>query len=481
MFAGSLRTAGRTMRVLTQGEIALIAAGIALEAALLAFWALSDVWRGSPWLIPAFMLPIAVYLATVFGLPRLTRSEPSTRRSMAIVLLFAALYHVTFLLTPHPLSNDLYRYAWDGLVLSRGINPYAYPPAAPELAGLRNDLWGLIFNPDISTGYPPLIETIFAGIHRLGAGPIGYRVFAALCSLGTCIALPGVLRALGIDERRAIIYAWSPLVALEFANSGHLDAAAILCLVLAFRAQIEERFTWSALLLAGGGLIKFFPAILAPVWGKRWDARAWLVFAAALVLPWLPFLPGGTPFSGLAVFGQRGEFNAGLYTVIQAGLGTVLYPGAARLVARLLAAGIVGVVGLVLARRAWAAADPRAEWRFAAGVMAAVLIVSPVVHPWYVCWMLAFICIEWQPAWLILSGSVMAARHVYLGYEATGMWQETRAMRWLVWVPFYATLIVQQGIAFIHGRRPREDHREAYRRPPLTESRVFIMKHEAAE
>lgn len=473
MREGSARPARRAFAALPRGDAALLAAGVALEAALLAFWALSGVWRGSPWLIPAFLLPTALYLAIAFGLPRLAHGEPITRRTRAVMLSFAALYHVTFLLTPHPLSNDLYRYAWDGMVLSHGVNPYAYPPAAPELAGLRNDLWPSIFNPDISTGYPPLIELIFAAIARLGAGPIGYRVFAALCSLGTCAALPGVLRGLGIDERRAIVYAWSPLVALEFANSGHLDAAAILCMVLAFRAQIEKRFTGSALLLAGGGLIKFFPALLAPVWGRRWDARAWLAFVAAFTLPWLPFLPGGTPFSGLAVFGQRGEFNAGLYAAIQAGLGAVLYPGAARPAARLLAAGIVGAVGLMLARQAWAAADPRAEWRFASGVMAAALIVSPVVHPWYVCWMLAFACVDWQPAWLILSGSVMAARHVYLGYEATGMWQEVRAVRWLVYVPFYAVLIGATLRSRLRGER----------RPAGSALRMASLqvKHEAVE
>jgi len=63
------------------------------------------------------------------------------------------------------------------------------------------------------------------------------------------------------------------------------------------------------------------------------------------------------------------------------------------------------------------------------------------VHPWYICWMLAFIAVEWRAAWLVLSGSVSFARHVYLGYEATGIWQEARSVRWLVYVPFYAVLM----------------------------------------
>ncbi len=421
---------------LSRGDARLIAAGLALELALLAFWRLSGVDRGSPRLIPAFALPTLVFFAVVFCVMR--SQGAVTRSTRAIILGFAALYHLTFLLTPSPLSNDLYRYAWDGKLLAQGINPYTYPPAAPELEPLRDAGWELIFNRDISTGYPPVVEMLFAGVHVLGLGTPGYRLLASLCSLGTGAALLAVLRALGIDERRAIIYAWSPLVALEFGNSAHLDAIAMLLLVLAFLAHVRGRSRWAALLLALGGQVKFFPAVLAPFWGRRWGWQAWLIFIAAFALPWLPFVAGGTPFTGLAVFGERGEFNASLYAVLERAWNLALNPTAARLAARLTAAGLAGLAALWLARRWWRSRNPRAEWRVAAGLMAASLLVSPVVHPWYICWMLAFICVEWQAAWLVLSGSVVAARHVYLGYEATGLWREVTAVRWVVYVPFYA-------------------------------------------
>lgn len=430
--------------MLTRSDRRLIIAGLALEAGLLAFCLLSGTWRGSPWLIPAFLVPTAIFFATVAGL--LYRpAEPATRATALIILGFAALYHLTLLLTPHPLSNDLYRYLWDGKVLANGINPYTYPPAAPELAPLRDTTWELIFNRDVPTGYPPLVELLFAGVYALGAGPLGYRVLAAVCSLGTCAALLAVLRALGADPRRAVIYAWSPLVALEFANSAHLDAIAILPLVLAFLMQVRGRPRGAALFLALGGQVKFFPAVLAPFWGRRWGWQAWLVFIAAFALPWLPFVAGGSPFTGLAIFAERGEFNASLYALSNALWAGLLNPGAARLAARLTGAALVALAVGGLAIRNWREVDPRAEWRVAAGLMAWSLLLSPVVHPWYICWMLAFITLEWQAAWLVLSGSVIFARHVYLGYEATGVWREARPVRWLVYVPFYAALLAEAG------------------------------------
>ena len=37
-----------------------------------------------------------------------------------------------------PLSTDIWRYLWDGRVANAGINPYRYPPNAPELRRLRD-------------------------------------------------------------------------------------------------------------------------------------------------------------------------------------------------------------------------------------------------------------------------------------------------------------------------------------------------------
>ena len=46
---------------------------------------------------------------------------------------------LALLFAPLVLSSDLYRYIWDGRVQRAGINPYLYPPSAPELAVLRDE------------------------------------------------------------------------------------------------------------------------------------------------------------------------------------------------------------------------------------------------------------------------------------------------------------------------------------------------------
>ena len=55
-----------------------------------------------------------------------------------MILLFAALFRITLLVSPPMFSDDLYRYVWDGRIQSNGINPFKYPPSAPELAEFRD-------------------------------------------------------------------------------------------------------------------------------------------------------------------------------------------------------------------------------------------------------------------------------------------------------------------------------------------------------
>ncbi len=422
-------------------DLQLFAWGVLLELALLAFWGFSGVWRGSWRLIAAFSLPAVVFCLAVWWVLR-AGPTPVTSRTRSILLGFAALYLLTLLFTPQPLSNDLYRYYWDGKLLSSGVNPYAYPPAAAELAPYQDKYWVLIFNRDVPTGYPPLAEALFAAAYRLRPDPWLLRGMAALASLGAAALLMQSLRAAGQDERRALLYAWSPLVALEFANGGHLDAYALLCMSAALLCALKRRPLASAVCLALGGLVKFFPALLLPVWGRRWDKKAWLVFAAVFALPWLHFVVGGTPFTGLGIFAGRGDFNGSLYRLVEELWYLILNSAYARLWARATVFIFLALTYLVYLLRRHPDGDVLAGWRFAGFFMGLCLLLSPVVHPWYVCWMLAFLAIEGQAAWLVLSVTVIFARQVYIGYEQTGVWQEAWWSTLAVWIPFYLALFV---------------------------------------
>ena len=71
----------------------------------------------------------------------LLRKVP-VRTAVALILLGGIGIQVAAVCAPPRLSDDLYRYIWDGRVQAAGIDPYAYVPAARQLTGLRDEfLW----------------------------------------------------------------------------------------------------------------------------------------------------------------------------------------------------------------------------------------------------------------------------------------------------------------------------------------------------
>ena len=154
---------------------------------------------------------------------------------------FAILFRLIQVVAPPTLSSDLYRYIWDGRVQHAGINPYRYPPADEALAALRDEaIFPNINRPQAPTIYPPAAQMLFALMY--GAWPdsiSGTKVFMLLGDLMTMLLLVRLLRQRNVDADRILVYAWSPLVVVELAGSGHLDA-----LMLPFLLGALLALTW---------------------------------------------------------------------------------------------------------------------------------------------------------------------------------------------------------------------------------------------
>jgi len=138
----------------------------------------------------------------------------------------ALLLRLPLLGLPPTLSDDLLRYAWDGRVIASGANPWRLAPTAAELAPLRDDLWRRLPHREVPTVYPPLALGAFsiAGSLPDGARLPALKTILVAADLGTCALLLALARRRGLPAARAAWYAWSPVVALEVAGMGHVDA-----------------------------------------------------------------------------------------------------------------------------------------------------------------------------------------------------------------------------------------------------------------
>ncbi len=375
------------------------------------------------------------------------------------ILLVALLLRLLLLPLSPTLSDDLLRYVWDGRVVGAASNPYLLAPDDPALTSLRGPLWRSLPHREVPTVYPPVALGLFSIAAQLPAPLLTLKLLLAACDLVTCLLLIRLAGLLGLPEERAAWYAWNPLVTLETAGMGHVDALGVALTVatLVLLVSRGHRPLGAAATAAGSALSKLIPIVALPVW-TRASRRPLTFVAAAGALILVALLPvvistDGVP-PGIARFAVSWEFNGPLYEPlwrlsdrlavtewVESILDRIkvaserhefwnrLYPfNYPQLHAKLLLTVALG--GSLL--WAWRIREPV---RGTGAVFGLVLIFSATVYPWYVLWVLPVAALLRQRAWLLLSFLLPLS---YLP-------QVTRIelVPWVfaaIWVPFFVTL-----------------------------------------
>lgn len=407
---------------------------------------------------------------------------------------FAILFRVVLLPCVPFLSDDIHRYLWDGHVQLAGINPYLYPPDAPELESIRTAWHARINNPSISTIYPPFAQVVFAAGALAGGSMLALKVLWTLADLAACLLLAKVAGRTGRSvPGTLVLFAWSPLLVVETAWSGHFESLGILLLVvlvfLALPARAAERADDSAdapaddsvsgdgdpgsghndsvsrdsdavsgdndsvsrdgdagssethfgarpwvpwamgAVLALAALTKFAPIVALPALTRRYGVRLTAACAIVLVLFHLPYAEAGS------------ALWAGLATYAEHWRA---YEGAFAVIEAVLPGPMAprylsGV--LVLAVVAWATLRNLDAERALFWILGAGLLLSPTFHPWYALWVLPFAALRRNRAWILLSGLAFVTYWGLGPYLETGEWPRPLWTVLLLWLPFYALLL----------------------------------------
>lgn len=338
-----------------------------------------------PWFVGTVLVEGAIYLVAV----RLVLIEKNGG-SLAVVLLFAVLLRISVVLAPPYLSDDIYRYVWDGRVQAAGINPYRFVPDSPELGRLQD---ALIF-PHINrsdyapTIYPPVAQFIFWAGTRVSESITWMKTVMVGFEALAVWALIRLLVSLGLPPERVLIYAWNPLATWEFAGSGHIDAAAIAFLVLALWMRRRNLPALTGITLACATLVKFYPAVIFPALYRRWDWRMPASFAATVILAYVPYAKAGLGVLGflpgyLKEEGLKSGERFYLWTLLQKARPAPWFNGTWYM-------GLLVLVLLVVA--VWFTfRRPHAEGDFLlhAAILASLCAVLFSPHyPWYFAWIL---------------------------------------------------------------------------------------------
>ncbi|CAN5277443.1 DUF2029 domain-containing protein [soil metagenome] len=317
----------------------------------------------------------------------------STRSTFVIVVVFAALFRLSVLFAPPLLTDDLYRYIWDGRVQAAGINPYRYIPADPALAPLRDEsIYPKINRRDYApTIYLPVAQMIFFAVTRISETVIWLKVSMVLFECAGLLALTALLTSFNLPRERILLAAWHPLLVWEIANNGHLDALVVCFVALALLARQRRRDAVTGFLLACATLVKFFPVILFPALYRRWNWRMPPVFIATIALAYVPYLSVGIKKALGFLFAYTAEegLQSGERFFILSLAGKILGESAALNAGyKVFALLLLGALALWMFFRR--ERDEREFVRSAAALVVAFTVLLSPHYTWYFVWLVPF-------------------------------------------------------------------------------------------
>jgi hypothetical protein len=366
--------------------------------------------------------------------------------SKAFLLGAAIVFRLTLAPLAPGLSEDVYRYRWEGLVQQRGFNPYLVSPSDVE----RDETFARIPTPNARSGYGPITTATewaaFEWVRRLTTDVHRQAFWMKLPAILFEAATLAVLsRALPVE--RLLIYAWCPVPIIEFWWNGHNDAMAVFWVVAVM--LLARRQSWFAAHAALGLAIafKWWPAVLWPLVSAktpRWWRTAWIAPAVTVLaaLPywtpeWRELLMTARYMSGY-VGGWRN--NDSIYGLLLAVAGDQY--GAKYLAFTLLALAIAWMIW-----RRWSLEQA------ALGAVVTMLLVSANCHPWYLGWLVPLAAfVPWPPlaVWHLL---MPLAYLVLVDWHARGVWEGSRSDRWLIYGPF----LLSAGIWYLLAKRKGRD------------------------
>lgn len=410
-------------------------------AALSAMAALGDLGLHVPAFLALFALAGAAFLVALTTL-RFATWGAST------VILVAVLLRLPLAFTEPSLSDDVWRYLHDGRAQLAGVNPFLHAPADPATIAYRGPEHGRINSPELPTIYPPLSQIAFLAAAALGGTLWSWKILVLGVELLLMLGLAATARPRG-DPRALALYAWHPLVIVEVAGSAHVEPIALAPVILAIALARRARPLAAGAALGAATAAKLLPLPLVAFVHHRRTPAVTAVAVAVLGALYAPYIAGagGAVSGSLGTFARSWEFNAGAFDLLSRA------PGGRTV------AGIIGALGVV-AVLAWLW-HRRAPLESAAfGLFLAVLLLSPVVHPWYLLWALTLLPTLSEgeragpagAAVMAWSFSIVLAYTVLTGYRAGEGWMLSGWARGSE----YGVVLVAAAVAAYRAARSRE-------------------------
>jgi len=399
--------------------------------------------------IPAYCLPRTsftqwglawgvIWLSTAAGGYFFSKQYPKEGKNPAFLPLLFALglgFRLIGIVAIPSLSDDYFRFIWDGRLLSAGFNPFATRPEewldSPLFAQLGlGDLYQNLNSPRYYSVYPPLSQLWFYAAAVLGRQELIYelfflRVFMIGAEIGSFLLLKKLLVLYQRPIYTLAFYWLNPLIIIELTYNLHFEAVQIFFLLLTLYAIETQRAKTAAFALAAAAAAKLLPLIFAPLlWFRLGFWRGfWFLSAVGLL-----FGASFAPFFNLELIAKLGssvglyfknfEFNAAVYYLARE-VGFWFYGNNQIAVLGRTLSLIALLLTIWIAKKGQ---NPQAHLpELMLATLAGYYLFATTVHPWYAANLLAFAVLTGYKSPFLWSFMIFLT---YKSYENADLYQE---------------------------------------------------------
>ncbi|TPN87262.1 mannosyltransferase [Aquimarina algicola] len=288
---------------------------------------------------------ISIWIALFFLSYKIIQINNNNWKTLAIIGL---LFRVIFIVAVPNLSQDFYRFIWDGRMLFEGFNPYLSLPEVwiaqgnAPIAQAQELYIGMgQLNGSHYTNYPPIsqlcyfIAAIFAHKSILGSA-IVLRTLIILADIGTFFFGKKLLEALSLPKKQIFWYILNPFIIIELTGNLHFEAVMVFFIIWSLYLLHKGYWYWAAIALALSVSVKLIPLLFLPLFfqkfirneHKGFDIKTGLprligfysIVITTVLITFAPFLSEAF-FANfkrtITLWFQTFEFNASIFFIIR--------------------------------------------------------------------------------------------------------------------------------------------------------------------
>ncbi len=264
----------------------------------------------------------------------LLQNQQKLHQNYSFWVWIAFLFRILFLLCIPNLSDDYYRFIWDGKLIQNGIHPYKYLPQEildlNIMPGIEHEkLVQHMNSPNYYSVYPLVLQIIFytSSVFSFSSNfwsIVIMRILILMAEFGTYKYIKKILRVLNLPSTHIFWYLLNPLIIIELTGNLHFEGILIFFLLVSWHFLLKNSHVYSAIFFALSVHVKLIPLILLPLIVRKLGVKKGLIYSSVslffiflLFTPLLSISLLKNMLNSLSLYFQTFEFNASIYYMLR--------------------------------------------------------------------------------------------------------------------------------------------------------------------